>query len=532
MQNEHDSGAMSVNQDLQRRLDRIVDTLETEAVPNPIEQVSHLILLKLVDEQEAKRETREGAGRGRDAGLFPLQAQRFRWKGWRDSRGEDLRGFLADEVFYYMASLSNEAPGVARHFRGASLDIADPDVLERLVDELDKIEFSEIAAEVRGGLFEYLLARLGLPTGSAEPAGRSPGRGEFRRPVGVFRTPPRIRALMVRMTDPDEGDSVYDPACGTAGFLIDAVNWIRERQSGSERVDVTIYGTDVSPNLVRIAAINLLLHGVPDAKLRSANALAGPDVFTEAELQRRHDVVLSNPPLLAQPPRGPVRRDLPATGRRGEILFLALAMQSLAPGGRCAVILPDSLLSGATKVHRELRATLLRRFEVQAVVSLPIGVFGPFARVRTSVVVFRRPFGEARDDAPATRRVWFYEVQNDGFDEEGAGPSGHRETPDQNDTPGLLEAWADYEASRFETPPGVEGGSFLEAGSEEPRCWWAPFEMVAEAECDLTGSRYRPFVDEPIPEEDPASLIREILELEREITAGFEALLDDLKGSP
>ena len=350
------------------------------------------------------------------------------------------------------------------------------------------------------------------------------------------------------MTDPNPGDSVYDPACGTGGFLVDAADCIRARIGGTPAdvavhgedhpkdrhltVDVAVHGTDVSPNLVRIATINLLLHGVPDPKLQSANALSGPDAFTEAALERRYDVVLSNPPLLPEPPRGPFRRDLPTTGRRGELLFLALAMRSLARGGRCAVLMPDSGLSGGTRAHLKLREELLRRFEVQAVVSLPTGVFGAAARIRTSIVVFRRPPDELRDDAPGTRHVWFYDVRNDGFGRQEIGAGGRDEKPDGSDIPALLKAWAAYEGSGFKAPPGVEGGSFIEAGSDRPRSWWAPFETVAEAEFDLAGSRYGPFLDEATPEEDPGGLVREILDLEREITAGFESLLKDLENSP
>ena len=539
-----------MNQDLQRRLDRIAEVLQAGAVANPAEQIAHLIFLKLVDEQETRRESEEGAGQTRGASLFPLQAERFRWNNWRARRGEDLHRFLGDEVFYYMGSLSNEAPVVARHFRGSSLGISDPGVLERLVDELGGVDFGQLDAEVRGGVFEYLLDRLGPPPGrDDEVARKRPARGPNGRPLGTFRTPPRIRALMVRMTDPNPGDSVYDPACGTGGFLVDAADCIRARDRGTQpdvavhgddhprdrrhqTVDVAIHGTDVSPNLVRIATINLLLHGVPDPKLQSANALSGPDAFTEAALERRYDVVLSNPPLLPEPPRGPVRRDLPTTGRRGELLFLALAMQSLASGGRCAVLMPDSGLSGGTRAHLKLREALLRRFDLQAVVSLPTGVFGAGARVRTSIVVFRRPPDEPRDDGPVTRHVWFYDLRNDGFGKQETRAGGGDETADKSDIPTLLKAWAAYEGSGFKAPPGLEGGSFIEAGSNRPRSWWAPFETVAEAEFDLAGSRYGPFVDEATPEEDPAGLVREILDLEREITAGFGSLLDDLNGPP
>ena len=163
-----------MNQDLQRSLDRVAEVLQAGAVANPAEQIAHLIFLKLVDEQETRRESEEGAGQARRASLFPLQAERFRWSNWRARRGEDLHRFLGDEVFYYMGSLSNEAPVVARHFRGSSLDIPDPGDLERLVDELSGIDFGQLDAEVRGYVFEYLLDRLGPPPGGTKSQGRDP----------------------------------------------------------------------------------------------------------------------------------------------------------------------------------------------------------------------------------------------------------------------------------------------------------------------------------------------------------------------
>lgn len=563
-----------MNKDLRRRLDRIAGILRDGVVANPAEQISHLILLKLLDEQEDSRATRNGVGQGRDAGLFPLQARRFRWSEWRARRGEDLQRFLGDEVFYYVASLSREAPEAAWHFRGSALGIDDPGVLERLVDELDAIDFSRLDVGVRGDVFEYLLGRLVVAAkrDGAEEGGS--GRGVAGSRGGLYRTPPHVRALMVRMAHPDLGDAIFDPACGTGGLLVDAVDYIRTRYSDAPeevpiygedwleqrdqtveeakrelpglqtrrlgagerlptrgQVDATVHGADVLPGLIRLAQVNLLLHGVSTPKLRAGNALSSQGAFGEADLERRYDVAISNPPMGARFPRRPIRRDLPAAAR-SEILFVALLMQSLAPGGRCAVLVPDAMLTGAAKAHRELRETLLRRFAVQAVVSLPLAALLPEAKIRTSVLVFRRPTVEPRDADPATRHVWFCEVRNDGFHPQRIENGVRRTAPEENEIPALLKDWADYEARGFETPPGAEAGSVLEAGAEAPRSWWAPFEMVAEAGYDLASSRYRPFLDEPIPEEEPAELIREILDLEREIAAGLELLLDDLERSP
>ena len=251
--------------------------------------------------------------------------------------------------------------------------------------------------------------------------------------------------------------------------------------------------------------------------------------LTEDDLNRRYAVILSNPPFAGQIPKESIRRDLPTKSRKSELLFLALMLRSLAQGGRCAVVVPEGALFGSTKAHKALREKLLREYELQAVVSLPAGVFKPYAGVKTSVLVFRCPVGKPGEGEAATKQVWFYEIRNDGYDPNKIQGGARPETPDRNDIPGLLTAWADYKTSRFRKLPGAEAGAVLEAGSEEPNCWWAPLEMIAENDYNLAASRYKPRVAEPVPDEDPAELIREVLVIEKEITAGLEKLLSEVE---
>ena len=156
-------------------------------------------------------------------------------------------------------------------------------------------------------------------------------------------------------------------------------------------------------------------------------------------------------------------------------------------------------------------------------------MFKPYAGVKTSVLVFRRPAKEPEEGKAATKKVWFYEVGNDGYDPDKIQGGVRPETPDKNDIPGLLAAWAKYKTSRFLKPLGAEAGAMLEAGSDEPRSWWAPFDVIAENDYNLAASRYKPRVAEPVPEEDPAELIREVLVIEKEITAGLEKLLREVE---
>ncbi|MCL4822625.1 MAG: type I restriction-modification system subunit M [Anaerolineales bacterium] len=547
-----------MDQGLRRKLDRITDILWAGGVTNPvtyIEQISYLIYLKLLDEEEANRELKGRLGAGDGARLFPGQAERFRWSKWRFKSGNDLRDFVRDEVFPYMASLVKDEPQVAEYFRDAVLEIVDPNVLKQVIDELDAIDFRKLGPDVKGDVFEYLLTHLGQSALN-----------------GQFRTPRQIRAFMVEMVDPDLGDTIYDPACGTAGFLIDAIDhilarysevpqevpiygedWLEKRGQTLEeakreipnlqtyrkgagekipdwsRLEASIFGTDVSRQMMRISMMNLVLHGVRKARLKRANVLSEMSGLTEDDLARRYQVILSNPPFAGQIPSESIRQDLPSTSKKSELLFLALMLRSLAPGGRCAVVVPEGALFGSTTAHAALREKLLRENELLAVVSLPAGVFKPYAGVKTSVLVFRRPKTEPTKDQAATRQAWFCEIRNDGFDPDKIQGGGRPETPERNDIPGLLAAWAEYRASRFEKPPGVENNAVLEAGSEEPRSWWASIETVAENEWNLAASHYKPQTAEAVCDEDPAELIREVLAIETQITEGLSKLLAEIE---
>lgn len=544
--------------ELRRKLNRLTDTLWAGGITNPvtyIEQISYLIYLKLLDEEESQRElrTRFADGNGNTKLLFPQQAERYRWSKWRFKSGKDLRDFLRDEVFPYMAnSLVKDEPRVAEYFRDAVLEITDPNVLKTVIDELDSLKFSNLGQDIKGDIFEYLLTHLGQSALN-----------------GQFRTPRQIRAFMVEMVDPDLGDTICDLAMGTAGFIIDSVDYILAKYSenpievaiyGEEWLDKrgqtleevkqqipnlqtyrkgngdripdwklleqSIYGFDVSRQMMRIAMMNLVLHGIRNAKIKQANVLSELGGLTEDDLRRRYKVMLANPPFAGTLPKDSIREDLPTKSKKSELLFLAAMMNSLAVGGRCAVVVPEGLLFGSTGAHVDLRRKLVTDFDLLAVVSLPAGVFKPYTGVKTAVLVFRKPLDVA---VRRVNQVWFYEVRNDGYDPDKITGGGRPETPELNDIPKLLQQWRVYRESGFEQPPGVETGTLLKPGSENPCCWWASLEAIAQNDYNLAAGRYKPQVAETVSEDDPAELIREVLEIEREIAAGLEKLLRDVE---
>ncbi len=565
-----------MNQEIRSKLDRICDILWAGGLTVPtlfVEQISYLIYLKLLDEREADLEVKarllKGKG-GNGKAIFPDQASRYRWSNWRFKSGKELHDFVGDEVFPYMASLLKEEPQVAIYFQDAKLEIDDPHVLKEVIDGLDTFQFGKLGPDVKGDIFEYLLQYL-----SRQP----------QSDMGQFRTPRQIRMAMVEIVDPDLGDTICDLACGTAGFLVDSVehilakysaeprevpiygeDWLADRaqtlaqakkeipnlqtylKGAGERIpdwellERSIFGFEVSRQMMRISMMNLVLHGIRNAHVKRANALSELGGMSDEDLRRRYKCVLMNPPFAGMLPTESIRRDLPTQSKKSELLFLGLAMESLAPGGSCAMVVPEGLLFGSTSAHVEVRKKLLEEFELLAVISLPAGVFRPYAGVKTGILVFRKPQatpgniekGRRVREARAKRLdrcIWFYQINNDGYDPDKIQGGGRPETPEQNDIPEMLEQWTAFKASGFKKPPGVEAGTLLEAGSAEPKCWWAKTSAVAENDCNLAAGRYKPQVAEKAPEEDPAELITKTLKIERSIAAGLEELLEDVEAA-
>ena len=550
-----------MNQEIRRKLTRITNILWAGGVTNPvtyIEQISYLIYLKLLDEEEVNRELQSRLSdkiNGNFKLLFPKQAKRYRWSEWRFKSGKDLRDFVRDEVFPYMASLVKDEPRVAEYFRDSVLEIVDPNVLKQVIDEIDSIEFNRLGTDVKGDIFEYLLTHLGQSALN-----------------GQFRTPRQIRTMMVQMLDPDIGDTVYDPASGTGGFLIDAIEyilakysteptevpiygeeWLEQRNQTLEEakreipnlqtyrkgpgekipdwglLEQSIYGIDVSRQMMRISMMNLVLHGIRNAGVKRANTLSELGGLTEDDLARKYKVILSNPPFAGVLPRESIRKDLPTNSKKSELLFLGVMMEALAPGGRCAVVVPEGLLFGSTKAHVELRRKLVDDYDLLAVVSLPAGVFKPYAGVKTGILVFRRPEIINHQSKIINDKVWFFEIHADGFDPDKISGGGRPETPGRNDIPELLRQWKVYKDSKFTKPPGIETGALLEPGSEAPLCWWAMVKTIAGNDYNLAAGRYKPMVAEKQPDEDPVELIQEVLDIEKEITKGLEKLLKEVE---
>jgi type I restriction enzyme M protein len=549
-----------MNSEIRQKLDKITEVMWSGGLNNPItyvEQFSYLLYLKLLDEAENQHTQAELLGITLDRPtLFPAQARRYRWSEWRLKSGHDLLDFVNDEVFPYMASLVREVPSVATFFADARFQFEDPHVFKKVVDILDTLQFAKLGPDVKGDIFEYQLLKL---------------QNQAKSDLGQYRTPRQLRQFMVQMVDPDIGDAIYDPACGTGGFLVEALDHILAKYSSQTRVvpiygegweetkgfasvtaatnefpnlqtyprgigdrlpkddwkklEASLFGHDVSSQMIRVALMNLVLHGVPKAKLRRANSLAETGGLTEDDKIRRYQVILANPPLAGLMSTDSIRADLPTNSHKSELLFLAIMMDSLAPGGRCAVVVPEGLLFGSTEAHVDLRQKLVENYHLQAVISLPVGVFKPYAGVKTSVLVFQRPVSFTDHSRSS---VWFYEIKNDGYGPDKVSSGGRVETPNDNDIPAMLAEWKKFKGSGFQTPPGPEANSLLAADTAEPACWWATLERIANSAYNLSAAPYKPTSPTRPKAEDPLALVDELLNLETSIITSLQTLRQQL----
>jgi type I restriction enzyme M protein len=453
---------------------------------------------------EKLREARLSGGQQTYRSIFEDDHEQYRWSEWSQLTDTNrLYRFVRDEVFLFMAELPGIREDVRRFFQGAQLQIPDGATLRDVIDLFRDINFIELDADIKGDLYEHLLNQLAT-------SGRA----------GQFRTPRHIIRMIVQLVNPKIGETILDLALGTGGFLIGAYEWIKlqnsdpanitERPNGSgqsvkrgygDRLNKTqwdflraqtFYGFDVDAHIHKIGTMNLILHGLDQSTILRRDAIAGsPDDWED----RQFDCILSNPPFAGSINKERIRKTLPVISPKTEILFLGLMLDALRNNGRCGVIVPEGLLFGATSAHKEIRRLLLEKCDLQAVVSLPAGVFQPYSGVKTSVLVFAK--------GKPTKSVWFYELTADGFSLD----QKRLPTPDKTDIPDLLAKWPNRQASE--------------------RSWVADIDTIRAADYNLSAGRYKPQTIEVSHHEPPTKILEEVSALERDI----QARLDRLKAS-
>ena len=449
-----------------------------------------------------------------------IPRERFRWSIWaKGLSGESLVRFVRDEVFAFFAEIGESA---AHNFmNGARLTIDEPTVLTQVVNLVDGLRLDQADADTKGDLFEHVLRQI-------KQAGE----------LGQFRTPRHVIRTIVEMIDPKVGETIYDPAAGTAGFLVAAYNHIRLANSSASAIttaeldgkpqrrglgdklsaaqvsalnSATFFGNDVDPKMVRLATMNLTLRGLPDVRILLRNVLTTTqDPERKAELGLPADgyhVILANPPFSGRVDRDRIVEDVKVgTTTATELLFLKYMMDSLRPGGRCGVIVPEGVLFGSTGAHKELRRQLIENNRVEAVLSLPGGVFQPYSGVKTSALFFRK--------GGKTDRVLFLHADDDGYKLDA-----NHDTPiAADDLPALARAYA-------QRAEGWAQWAARDAKTEWVEKWWfADAASLRANDFNLSAGRYRPMSQAQVEHRDPRELLDELAAIEAEIVEEVSAL--------
>jgi type I restriction enzyme M protein len=428
---------------LRSAVEALWDKLWSGGLANPldaIEQLSFLLFLKRLDEREQDAE-RAAKLRGKKfTPIFP--SPDLRWSYWKQLPADTALKHVKEAVFPFVKTLGGAGGSFAAQMENAEFKINKPSLLIEACKAIDAMQISAQNQDVQGDLYEYLLGKLNT-------AGQN----------GQFRTPRHIIRMMVNMRDPRPGESICDPAAGTCGFLVNAWQHLlethtdprditydeegyphgltgskltKEEYEFSQTVALTGFDSDSGMTMLRIGSMNLMLHGIAAPNFRYTDTLS--KAFTE---ERAYDVVLANPPFKGAIDSTDVNPTLPVKCKKTEILFLHLFLRLLDNGGRAAVIVPDGVLFGSSNAHVDIRKKIIEENCLEGVVSMPSGVFRPYAGVSTAVLLFTK--------GGTTEKIWFYDMEHDGYSLDDK-----RQKIVENDLPDLLDCWNHRRDAKFQ----------------------------------------------------------------------------------
>ena len=487
--------------ELKSKVDKIWDAMWSGGISNPlsvIEQLTYLLFIKRLDELQTLQERKAArTGKPVDKPVFAADQDGLRWSRFRDAAPEQMFETVRDRVFPFIKTIGQGQDGAdsaySQHMKDAIFMMPTPRVLANVVDQLDGIDMTD--ADTKGDLYEYMLGKIAS-------AGQN----------GQFRTPRHIIRLMVDMTAPQPQDAICDPACGTAGFLVAAAEYLTQQygdavfqtaESRSRFHGDTFFGYDFDNTMLRIGSMNLLLHGVESPEIRYRESLAE----TDDDHAEKFSLILANPPFAGSLDYESTAKDLlqVVKTKKTELLFVALFLRLLKTGGRAAVIVPDGVLFGSSKAHKTLRQMLVEDQKLDAVVSMPSGVFKPYAGVSTAILFF------TKTQSGGTDNVWFYDMQADGYSLDDK----RTPQPDKTDLPDILQRWQNREA---EADRKRTDQSFL-----------VPKADIVANGYDLSINRYKEVIHEQVQYDPPKTIIARLKALEAEITQDLEELEGMLK---
>ncbi len=428
--------------ELRNKVDGIWDIFWAGGLTNPldvIEQITYLMFIHDLDDADIRR-AKESAMLGLpyestftkevEIGGRKIDGSQLKWSVFRDFPAERMYAVMQDWVFPFIKDLhTDKESAYSKYMSDAIFKVPTPLMLAKVVDKLDDI-FTTMAetqdADVRGDVYEYLLNKI-------SQSGIN----------GQFRTPRHIIKMIVDMVEPKPTDTICDPACGTSGFLIAAGEYLKEHhkeevlfdQAGKDHyMNHMFYGYDTDRTMLRIGAMNMMTHGVDNPFIEYRDSLSdqNPD-------KDKYSLIMANPPFKGSLDYDIVSSDLlkVCKTKKTELLFLTLFLRMLKVGGRCACIVPDGVLFGLSKAHKAIRKEIVENNRLEAVISMPSGVFKPYAGVSTAVLIF------TKTNAGGTDNVWFYDMKADGYSLDDK-----RSEVKENDIPDIIECFHKLEGER------------------------------------------------------------------------------------
>ena len=476
--------------ELRNKVDRIWEVFWTGGITNPlevIEQFTYLLFIKQLDEVETRKEKEAHFFQVSYVGMFPEECQKYRWSRFKNlGDAQEVYDLVLNQVFPFIKNLHQDGESAYSKYMGdAIFKIPTPAMLIKLIDGIDSLELGD--SDSKGDLYEYLLSKVAT-------AGTN----------GQFRTPRHIIKMMVELVKPGPLDVVCDPAMGSAGFLVETQEYLREHEPGlllkaelREHFNSHMfYGFDMDRTMLRIGAMNMLLHGVDNPHIEYRDSLSenNPD-------QEKYTLILTNPPFKGSLDYERVSADLlqVTKTKKTELLFLALFLRVLKKGGRAAVIVPDGVLFGSSNAHKQIRKEILENHKLDAVISMPSGVFKPYAGVSTAILIF------TKTGAGGTDQVWFYDMKADGLSLDDK-----RQPVPENDIEDIIERF--HHRAQEKDRKRTEQSFFVD------------LDEIRENGYDLSVNKYKEMEYQAVEYDPPSVILERIEELEGKIQEEIQEL--------
>ena len=486
--------------EVKNRIDQIWDTFWTGGITNSmtiLEQMTYLFFMKMLDDAQDKKEANARAlGIEPDDLVFKKGAlwhnpdtdhdvpyEDLRWQNFRHEDPAKMFATVRNDVFVFIKNLGEgKQSAYSRFMQSAVFMIQNPRTLVKVVEGIQNLDMTD--RDTMGDVYEYILGKMAASGNN-----------------GQFRTPRHIISMMVQLMQPQVDWEICDPAMGSAGFIVEAAKYVQKhhRTELMNKANMNHYktrmfhGFDTDTTMLRIGAMNLMLHGVdaPDVKWQDS-------LSPENEDSDCYDLILANPPFAGSIDGGNIAKSLLSVSntKKTELLFLALFVRMLRIGGKCASIVPDGVLFGASTAHQAIRKELVDNQHLKAVISMPSGVFLPYSGVSTAILIF------SKTNAGGTDKVWFYDMKADGLSLD------QKRTPvEENDIPDVIARFANLDGEKSRTR---QDQSFL-----------VPVEEIRKNGYSLELGRYRETAEIIVKYDSPKVLISRISALQNEISAAI-----------